>query len=198
MQNLSGCFNSYCLAFFSRWWMFVWELSRASLGGGARSWWRGCKCPVSNVHQHPRAVFSSNLQRGFHTQGELSLQGSNIHSWWHSHSFRVWAPRIQHSWSRIRDMDQKEDWSRGKIWPFCRRAAATPERSLLRLGGKMLNILSACWVFVCLYINTEIFAEFESYPAAAKAYLCAQTALWPSGVFWMETTVNWKRKRVRN
>lgn len=43
---------------------------------------------------------------------------------------------------------------------------------------------------MCLYINTEIFAEFESYPAAAKAYLCAQTALWPSGVFWMETTVN--------
>lgn len=33
---------------------------------------------------------------------------------------------------------------------------------------------------MCLYINTEIFAEFESYSAAAKAYLCAQTAL----AFW--------------
>lgn len=149
-KNLSGCFKSYCLAFFSRWWMFVWELPRTSLGGSARSWWRDCKCPVSNIHQHPRAVFSSNLQWSFHTQGELSLQGPNIHSWWHSHSFRVWAPRIQHSWSRIRDMDQKEDWSRGKIWPFCRRAAAAPERPQLRLGGKMLYILLVYWVLVRL------------------------------------------------
>lgn len=126
MQNLSGYFKSYCLSLFSRWWMFVRKLSWTSFGGSARSWGRVCKCPVSNVHQHSGTVFSSNLQWSFHTKGELSLQGSDIHSRWHSHSFRVWAPRIQHSWSRIRDMDQKEDWSRGKIWPFCRRPAATP------------------------------------------------------------------------
>lgn len=126
MQNLSEYFKSYCLALFSRWWMSVRKLSRTSFGGSARSWWRGCKRPVSNIRRHSGAIFSSKLQWSFHTKGELPLQGSDIHSWWHSHSFRVWAQRIQRSWSRIRDMDQKEDWSRGKIWPFCRRAAVTP------------------------------------------------------------------------
>lgn len=61
-----------------------------------------------------------------------------------------------------------------------------------------LYILLVCWVIVCLSINTEIFAEFESCPAAVEVCLCAQTASWPFGVFWMGMSINWKRKKVRN
>lgn len=171
MQNLSGYFRSYHLAFFFRWWMPLWKLSWASLGGCARSWWRGCKCPVPSICQHPGAILSNHLQRSFHTKGELSLQGYDIHSRWHSHSFWIWAPRIQHSWSGIRNMDQKEDWSRRKVRPFLRRATATPQRSQLRLGGKTLCIPLVCWVLLNVY-NTEVFAEFESYPTVAREYLC--------------------------
>lgn len=170
--------------------MLVWKLSWTSFGGSTRSWWRGCKHPVSNIHQHSRAIFSSNLQWSFHAKGELSLQGSNIHSWWHSHSFRVWAPRIQCSWSRIRDMDQKEDWSRGEIWPFCRRAAATPERSQLRLGGKTLYILSAHWNLLCVYKHRSVCRGWLLSCSSQEIFVCMKVVLWPFEAFWMETSVN--------